>query len=127
MQRLSISKGHAFVLVYSLTSKQSLEELKPIVDMIREVKGDDWSDVPVMLAGNKLDEESQREITKEYAQALAKKWGCGWIETSAKADLNIRDLFQELLNLEKRRTLSLTMDESGKKGGGKKRAKCGLM
>ena len=28
MQRLSISKGHAFVLVYSITSKQSLQELR---------------------------------------------------------------------------------------------------
>lgn len=30
MQRLSISKGHAFILVYSCTSRQSLEELRPI-------------------------------------------------------------------------------------------------
>ena len=28
MQRLSISKGHAFVLVYSITSRQSLQELR---------------------------------------------------------------------------------------------------
>lgn len=119
MQRLSISKGHAFVLVYSITSRQSLEELKPIVDMIREVKGDDWSEVPVVLAGNKLDEEAQREVTKEFGQTLAKKWGCGFVECSAKADISINDLFQHLLSLEKRRTLSLTMDESGKKPGSK--------
>jgi len=30
MQRLSMSKGHAFILVYSCTSRQSLEELRPI-------------------------------------------------------------------------------------------------
>lgn len=34
MQRLSISKGHAFILVYSITSKQSLEELKPIYQQV---------------------------------------------------------------------------------------------
>lgn len=38
MQRLNISKGHAFILVFSVTSKQSLEELKPIYNVIREVK-----------------------------------------------------------------------------------------
>lgn len=35
MQRLSISKGHAFILVYSITSRQSLEELKPIYQQVR--------------------------------------------------------------------------------------------
>lgn len=35
MQRLSISKGHAFILVYSITSRQSLEELRPIYQQVR--------------------------------------------------------------------------------------------
>lgn len=34
MQRLSISKGHAFILVFSITSRQSLEELKPIYQQV---------------------------------------------------------------------------------------------
>lgn len=38
MQRLSISKGHAFILVYSVSSKQSLEELRPIWNLIKELK-----------------------------------------------------------------------------------------
>ena len=37
MQRLSISKGHAFILVFSICSRQSLEELKPILELINEV------------------------------------------------------------------------------------------
>lgn len=119
MQRLSIAKGHAFVLVYSITSRQSLEELKPIVDMIREVKGDDAGEVPVVLAANKVDEDSHREVSKELGQTLAKKWGCGFVETSAKTDANIKELFQQLLTLERRRALNLSMEETGKKAGGK--------
>ena len=38
MQRLNISKGHAFIMVYSITSRQSLEELKPTWEIIREIK-----------------------------------------------------------------------------------------
>ncbi|PNF41748.1 GTP-binding protein Di-Ras2 [Cryptotermes secundus] len=62
MQRLSISKGHAFILVYSVTSRQSLEELRPIWDVIREMKGADLATIPVMLVGNKCDETENREI-----------------------------------------------------------------
>ena len=38
MQRLNISKGHAFILVFSVTSRQSLEELRPTWEIIREIK-----------------------------------------------------------------------------------------
>ena len=61
MQRLSISKGHAFILVYSITSRQSLEELKPIYEQICEIKGDVES-IPIMLVGNKCDENPNREV-----------------------------------------------------------------
>lgn len=63
MQRLSISKGHAFILVYSVTSRQSLEELRPIWDIIREMKGADLATIPVMLVGNKCDETENREVS----------------------------------------------------------------
>lgn len=64
MQRLSISKGHAFILVYSVLSRQSLEELRPIWELIREIKGPDLSQIPIMLVGNKCDESAElREVT----------------------------------------------------------------
>lgn len=130
MQRLSISKGHAFILMYSVTSKQSLEELKPIFQEIIEIKGD-IEGIPIMLVGNKMDEESNREVSTVFGQALAKMWGnCAFMETSAKTNHNVKELFQELLQLEKRRTMSLNLD--GKKSKSQKRreklkGKCEIM
>lgn len=64
MQRLSISKGHAFILVYSVSSRQSLEELRPIWELIKEIKGPDLTQIPVMLVGNKCDESAElREVS----------------------------------------------------------------
>ncbi|XP_054842130.1 GTP-binding protein Di-Ras2 [Eublepharis macularius] len=118
MQRLSISKGHAFILVYSITSRQSLEELKPIYEQICQIKGDIDS-IPIMLVGNKSDEDHNREVQTTAGEAMAKKWKCAFMETSAKTNHNVKELFQELLNLEKRRTVSLQID--GKKSKQQKR------
>nr|XP_033814695.1 GTP-binding protein Di-Ras2 [Geotrypetes seraphini] len=118
MQRLSISKGHAFILVYSITSRQSLEELKPIYEQICQIKGDVES-IPIMLVGNKSDENQNRELDSNEGEAMAKKWKCAFMETSAKMNHNVKELFQELLNLEKRRTVSLQID--GKKSKQQKR------
>ncbi|KAI6072277.1 Zinc transporter ZIP3 [Aix galericulata] len=128
MQRLSISKGHAFILVFSVTSKQSLEELKPIYQQIVQIKGSVES-IPIMLVGNKCD-ETQREVESREGEAVAKEWKCAFMETSAKMNYNVKELFQELLNLEKRRNVSLTID--GKRSSKQKRTdkikgKCSIM
>ncbi|CAH2006387.1 unnamed protein product [Acanthoscelides obtectus] len=71
MQRLSISKGHAFILVYSVCSRQSLEELRPIFEVIKEIKGPDISQIPIMLTGNKCDESAElREVRMVGEQVL---------------------------------------------------------
>ncbi|XP_037551047.1 GTP-binding protein Di-Ras1b [Nematolebias whitei] len=128
MQRLSISKGHAFILVYSITSKQSLEELKPIYQQILAIKGNVES-IPIMLVGNKSD-ETHREVETKDGEAQANHWKCAFMETSAKTNHNVTELFQELLNLDKKRNMSLNID--GKRSGKQSRAerlkgKCSVM
>lgn len=128
MQRLSMSKGHAFILVYSVSSKQSMEELQPIYEQICQIKGD-IQKIPIMLVGNKCD-ETQREVEASVGESLASKWKCSFMETSAKMDYNVQELFQELLNLEKRRTVSLQLDGKKSKQLKKKerpKGKCSLM
>lgn len=131
MQRLNISKGHAFMLVYSVSSKQSMEELIPIYRQIMEVKGQPEG-LPIILVGNKCDEDN-REVTVEYTAEMIDKIlkGCNTIETSAKTGNNVQEafqvgariagsnlldtkafcfLFQELLAMDKTRNMSLKMD-----------------
>ncbi|XP_023175822.1 GTP-binding protein Di-Ras2 [Drosophila hydei] len=123
MQRLSISKGHAFILVYSVCSKQSLEELRPIWELIKELKGD-VNSIPVMLVGNKCDESTElREVSQIEGQAQATTWSISFMETSAKINHNVTELFQELLNMEKTRTVSLQLDTKKQKKQ-KKEKKC---
>lgn len=128
MQRLSISKGHAFILTYSIISRQSLEELKPIYSEIVQIKGD-LRDIPVMLVGNKCDEEC-RDVSQSEGAELAKSWNCAFLETSAKTNYNVKELFQELLQLEKRRTMSLQLETKKTKSQKRKeklKGKCVVM
>lgn len=113
MQRLSIQKGHAFMLLYAITSKQTLEELKPIYNLIREIKADQQSDTPILLMGCKSDEAACREVTENLGKQLASIWSCAWIETSAKTNTNIREAFQELLKLDKKRQFNFNVDQDG--------------
>jgi hypothetical protein len=113
MQRLSIQKGHAFILAYSITSKQSFEELKPIYTQIREIKIEQQNETPILLMGCKSDEAACREITETLGKQLATFWSCAWIETSAKLNSNIREAFQELLKLDKKRQFNFNVDQDG--------------
>ncbi|VDO77246.1 unnamed protein product [Heligmosomoides polygyrus] len=101
-------------------SKQSLEELAPIVTTLMEVKGSSLSETPIMLVGNKSDDQERREVAKETGSKLAAKWGTGFIETSAKNNNNITELFEQLLAMEKKRTLALTMEDPDGKATKKK-------
>ena len=111
MRRLNMSSGHAFLLVYSVTSKQTMHELKPIIEELRANKGGSIEGVPIMLVGNKTDEEGKREVRTEIGVELAKMWKVGFVETSAKTNQNVKELFQELLQMEKKRNMSLNTDK----------------
>jgi GTPase SAR1 family protein len=83
MQRLNIQKGHAFVLVYSITMKQSLEELKGIYKDIVDIKigkGTGQVLLPIVLIGNKSDEGSAREISTAFGEHYANQWNCLFME-----------------------------------------------
>lgn len=61
----------------------------------------------MMLVGNKVDEEETREVPTSEGEATAQRWSCNFMETSAKTNSNVKEMFQELLNMEKSREVSL--------------------
>jgi GTPase SAR1 family protein len=53
-------------------------------------------DVEKMILGNKCDMEDRRIIPKERGEAIAKEHGIRYMETSAKANINIETAFTDL-------------------------------
>lgn len=50
----------------------------------------------MILVGSKGDLEADRKVTKESGEKLALKYGVSFIETSAKVDSNIAEVFEKL-------------------------------
>lgn len=81
-----ISTNEGFLLVYSITSASSFEEIKTSYDKILRIKN--VTRVPCVLVGNKCDLEAQRQVTVEKGGELAAHIRCPFYETSAKMKIN---------------------------------------
>ena len=81
------------VVVYDTTSRASFLSSSKWVDDIRSERGDD---VVIMLVGNKTDLADQRQVSVEEGLAKASEEKVMFIETSAKAGFNIKQLFRRL-------------------------------
>ena len=53
--------------------------------------------IPIILVGNKSDLEDTRVVPTAKAQNEAVSRNCAFIETSAKTNENVRELFMELM------------------------------
>ncbi|KIM72096.1 hypothetical protein PILCRDRAFT_82182, partial [Piloderma croceum F 1598] len=92
-----VREGQGFILVYSImswckhaktvhhkcsyTKRQNNQQQKPIF----------------MLVGNKCDKTHKREVLKDEGVALARSYGCGFVETSARTAHNVEFLFTNLI------------------------------
>lgn len=91
MRDLYIRNSQGFVIVYSITSLQTFQDIKTMRDHIQRVKGQER--IPLVLVGNKVDLESQREVHIAEGLDLSYRWGCPYLETSAKNTENVNELF----------------------------------
>jgi GTPase KRas protein len=65
MREQYMRTGEGFLLVYSITSRQSFEEIITFQQQILRVKDKDY--FPMIVVGNKCDLESEREVSTEGA------------------------------------------------------------
>jgi GTPase SAR1 family protein len=82
-------EGHAFVLLYSITDKESFAQLANILKELKSVRKDG---VGIILVGTKADLEEHRRVPSYEAQKFARSVGCPFIEVSAKKNELINDV-----------------------------------
>lgn len=90
MRDLYMKNGQGFVLVYSITAQSTFNDLQDLREQILRVK--DTEEVPMVLVGNKCDLEDERVVGKDQGIGLARSFNCAFMETSAKAKINVNDV-----------------------------------
>ncbi len=63
MREQYMRTGEGFLLVYSITSRQSFEEITTFQQQILSVNDKDY--FPMVVVGNKCDLEGEREVTRQ--------------------------------------------------------------
>lgn len=110
-----IRDGEGFVLVYSISSRSSFARIQRFHSQIQRVKetamagsptypgsplsvaSPIFGQAPVMLVGNKCDRVTEREVSIQEGQALAKDLGCDFVEASAKNCVNVEKAFFDVV------------------------------
>ncbi|KAJ6659103.1 hypothetical protein lerEdw1_019406 [Lerista edwardsae] len=88
----------AYVLVHDICSPESFEYVKIIRQQIQENRTNGAPEVPIIVVGNKRDQQRHRFASRRALAVLVKKsWKCGYLECSAKFNWHIVLLFKELL------------------------------
>ncbi|KAK9538731.1 hypothetical protein VZT92_003883 [Zoarces viviparus] len=76
------------MLVYDITNEKSFENIK---NWIRNIEEHASSDVEKMVLGNKCDINDERQVSKDRGEKLALEYGIKFMETSAKANINVEN------------------------------------
>jgi small GTP-binding protein len=108
MREQYMRTGEGFLLVYSITSRSSFEEISTFQQQILRVKDRDY--YPMVVVANKCDLEHERQVSTQgiaihcilrlmwaEGKALANSFGCKFIETSAKNRINVDEAFYSLV------------------------------
>ncbi|VDN53161.1 unnamed protein product [Dracunculus medinensis] len=120
MRDLYMKNGQGFVLVYSITAQSTFNDLMDLREQILRVK--DAEEVPMILVGNKCDLEDERVVGKDQGHNLARSFNSAFLETSAKAKINVNEVFFDLV-----RQINRRYPDPGKRPTGSSKCCCSII
>jgi len=98
MQKSYLQQGEGFILVYSVTDRDSFEAIDNFYENARNAKGDN---LILVLVGNKCDlSDEMREVSYPDLEAKAQKWDIAkglYFEASAKTRYNLEEIFYQAI------------------------------
>ena len=89
-----IKQVQGIIVVFDITKKETFKSVANWLQVI----DDNFTDVSIILFGNKCDMEENREVTKEEATKFAMEKNITYLETSAKNKINIKEGISAIAN-----------------------------
>ena len=120
--RLYYKNTHLVIFVYSITDRKSFNNIK---EWSEDIEKYGPSNVYKILVGNKIDLESKRKVSLEVGEIFSKIYKINmFYETSAKANINIKEIFvnsvqlileqekEQEINIFSKKIINLQIDET---------------
>ena len=91
-----IKKADGVILIYDIGEKDSFEAVENWIKSIREIGKDK---LPIILVGNKCDlSDDKRQVSLKEGQDKANEFNIPFYETSCKEGINIKEVFEKLID-----------------------------
>ncbi|CAF0954847.1 unnamed protein product [Didymodactylos carnosus] len=85
-----------FILMYDITNEESFNAVQ---DWVTQIKTYSWDNAQVVLVGNKGDMQNERIVQYDQGDKLASSLGLEFFETSAKENINVKAVFERLVDI----------------------------
>ena len=117
-----IKKADGVILIYDIGEKDSFEAVDNWIKSIREIGKDK---LPIILVGNKCDlSDDKRQVSLKEGQDKANEFNIPFYETSCKEGINIKEVFEKLIDDIIEKGNKNLMGEFKILNKGKKKEKC---
>lgn len=108
MREQYMRSGEGFIVLYSVADRNSFDDVSKMFKQICRVK--ESEDYPMLIVGNKIDLENQRNVSTEEGRNLANSLGLQFVEASAKLGTNVELCFHQLVRIVRRYRATSTQD-----------------
>lgn len=85
-----------FLLMYDIANQESFAAVQ---DWATQIKTYSWDNAQVIVVGNKCDLEDERVVAAEDGRRLADDLGFEFFEASAKDNINVKQVFERLVDV----------------------------
>ncbi|KAF1765637.1 hypothetical protein GCK72_005590 [Caenorhabditis remanei] len=85
--------SNGVLLVFDITDRRSFEKVK---NWVLEIKTCLGKTAEILIVGNKIDLEDERQVSRQDAEVYAETEGALYMETSAQENMGISDAFEAL-------------------------------